>query len=325
MPFPPPIDSLDMIYPEALRPGDLIAIVSPATTIKPQYISGAREALVRAGFRVTVAPHALGPASGTFAAADSERGADLLSTLQDPEVKAILCARGGYGCIHLLPQIPSRLLKESPKWIIGFSDVSALHAFWQHHGVASIHASMARHLAEFPLSDPSTVQLLDMLTSSPADGKEFLIEAGAHPLNTLGHAQGRLLGGNLAVLNGLSATPYDMLVPCGDHERRILFIEDIAEPIYKVERVLTRLWMAGTLSGIEALCVGAFTEYRGDRNFSDMESMIRSRLDQWGLDSLPVAFGLPIGHIDGNHPVIEGCMASLDISKEGTRIAMRME
>lgn len=310
-----------MIYPPALSPGDTIAIVSPATTIKPEYVAEAARRLEEAGFRVAIAPHALGPASGTYAASDTSRTADFLAALQDPEVKAILCARGGYGCVHLLPALPHEAVVSSPKWLIGFSDVSALHAFWQHCGVASIHASMAKHLTEYSLDETCNASLLSILTS-PA-GASFCIEAPAHPLNTFGEAEGLLRGGNLAVLDGLAGTPFDIL-KVAEGEDVILFIEDIAEPIYKVERMLTRLYLSGTLSRLRGLVVGRFTEYSPDANFSDMESMIRSRLCQWGLRSLPVGFGFPIGHISDNRPIVEGSRARLVVTETNSTLEFKL-
>lgn len=306
-----------MIYPPRLRPGDRIAIISPATTVKPEYIDGAVEVLRGFGFDPLVLPHAKGPADGSYAASLADRLTDFQAAMEDASVKAILCARGGYGSMQLLPHVPADIISRNPKWIIGFSDISALHAFALRSGVASIHASMAKHLAEFGADDSCTRSLLRILTTTD----DITYRVDAHPYNRLGHAEGRLAGGNLAVLNGLSSTPFDILT-VRRGEDTVLFMEDIAEPIYKIDRVLTRLYMAGTLSHIKGLVIGQFTEYRPDANFRSVEDMINARLAEWHLDRLPVVFGFPCGHVDGNLPLVEGSYVSIDIDAEGVTFTM---
>ncbi len=312
----------DMIWPEALQPGDTIAIVSPATTVKPEYVAGAAERLHEIGYNVVVTPSAQGPAVGSYAAAEEVRLADILTALTDPAVKCIFCARGGYGCVHLLPHIPEQLIRENPKWLVGFSDISALHAAWLKSGVVSLHAPMAKHLTHFPPnhtpSDPqsgyiATDALLGILNGTFTPDYAVL----AHPLNRFGEARGVLRGGNLAVLNGLAATPWDIL-DVKEGEDVILFIEDVSEAIYAVERMLIRLTLSGALRRVKGLIVGQFTEYRPDRNFDIMEQMIASLLDRCGLTGFPVVFGFPTGHVDYNLPLIEGSTVSLQVAPEGT-------
>ena len=308
-----------MKYPDLLAPGDKIAIISPATTVRPEYIDGAVSLLRDKGFSPIVMSHAKGPAEGSFAATAAARIADFQTAWCDSEVKAVLCARGGYGCVEILPAIPPSMLRANAKWLIGFSDVSALHAMLHSSGIASLHAPMARHLAEEPADDPCTEALLRILTS--AEATEYNLPA--HPDNFGGEAEGRLRGGNLAVLNGLANTRFDMLDVKPADEDTILFIEDIAEPIYKVERVLWRLRLNGTLNRVAGLIFGTFTDYKPDRNHASMEAMIRQRILDWGLEGIPVAFGFPCGHTADNLPLIEGCMASLSVSPAG--VTLRME
>lgn len=303
------------ITPSPLRPGDKIAIFAPATTVKREYVEGAAEMLSREGFSVEIMPSALGPSDGSYAASFDTRLADLRKALADPEVKCILCARGGYGCNRLLPHIPTEEIRQNPKWIIGFSDISALHALWLTAGVKSLHAPMAKHLTILPSDDPSTSALLAILRGE----RRIDYKIPPTPYNRPGTATGRLQGGNLAVLNGLAATPYDILT-AAPGERVILFIEDISEAIYAVERMLVRLYMSGFMHRIAGLIVGQFTEYRPDLNFPSMEAMIDTFLSRCHITGIPVAFNFPTGHVDLNLPLIEGEEVTLKVTELGVTL-----
>ncbi|MBD5223156.1 MAG: LD-carboxypeptidase [Bacteroidales bacterium] len=305
--------------PPALQPGDTIAIVSPATIVRSEYIDGAAEMLKAKGFKVRIMPHAKGPAAGSYAAEDAARAADLKSAWEDPIVKAILCARGGYGCNHLLYEIDPKIVKENPKWLIGFSDVSALHAFSARAGVVSLHAPMAKHLATLPPDHYCTQALIEILT----DGLPMEYNVPAHPMNRMGEATGLLIGGNLAVFNGLGSTLFDpfAIARRAGAARPILFIEDIAEQIYAVERMLIRMDLSGDLKGLGGIIVGHFTDYRPDRNFQDMESMISALIERFGL-KIPVAFGFPAGHTDDNLPLALGSQATLRVTPQSVTLRM---
>lgn len=319
----------DIIFPRPLSQGDTIAIISPATIVREEYVRGAADSLRAAGFNPIIAPHALGPSSGSYAASEQDRLNDLLASLQDTSVRAILCARGGYGCIHLIPHIPHRLLTSDPKWIIGFSDVSALHALCLSAGVASLHAPMAKHLANFPAGadtscDASATEASSLLIKAITSSSPLTYESPSDPRSIPGSATGRIIGGNLAVLNGLASTPFDILA-ADRFPSTILFIEDISEKIYAVERMLTRLHLSGALSRISALIIGQFTDYNPDRNFPSVEEMIRFRLNQWGYDSIPVAYNYPVGHVDHNLPIIQGATATLTITPQTTTLTQAYE
>ena len=302
----------DIRFPKAVGEGGKIAIVSPATVVKEEYVSGAADLLRKRGFEPVVMPSALGPASGSFAATHEARNQDLKDAVDNPEVGAILCARGGYGCVHLIanPEI-AKSVTAHPKWLIGFSDVSALHALWHSCGVASIHGPMAKHLTVEKPDDPCTTSLLNLISGKPAMDYTF----PSSPYNRCGTATGELRGGNLAVLNGLSGTPFDMLT-VDEGEDVILFIEDISEAIYAVERMLMRLHLSGTLSRIKGLIIGQFTEYRPDRNHESMEAMIDALLTRCGISDIPVAFNFPVGHVSANYPLIEGAKVRLSITPQ---------
>lgn len=282
--------------PPLLSPGDTIALLSPASAIDPALIDGAASAIAAEGFTPLIMPRAKGR-SGSFSAPAAERLADMQAAIDNPDVKAIICGRGGYGAVQLL----DRLRLSRPVWLAGFSDISALHALWHRNGLRSIHSSMAKELTlrQCPGNEANR-RLFEILRT----GHMPAIQFDAHPFNRPGSAEGTLRGGNLAVLDALVGTPYDLLTL----PDTILVIEDIAEPIYKVERMLWRLKLAGVFDRLKGLVIGQFTDYRPSADWPDMYAMITSLVADY---SFPVAFNAPIGHIDANLPFLHGSPASL--------------
>lgn len=290
-----------VVFPRSLREGDKIAIVSPASRIDPALVEGALPVLRAMGWDPYVAESALGE-EGSYSASASARLSDLEKAVSDPAVRAILCSRGGYGAVHLLERFPVEKFVADPKWIIGFSDISALHALASGLGVASIHSSMCKNLAVNKGGDECALSLFNILR-----GGGVGYDVDPHPYNHPGVAEGTLVGGNMAVLGGLIGTRYDIF----RSPDPVIFIEDIAEPIYKVERLLYQLKLNGTLARARGLIVGQFTDYRPDRNYADIYDMIRDMTS--GLD-IPVAFNFPIGHVDRNLPVIESAPCRLTVT-----------
>lgn len=296
-----------------LATGDKIAILSPASVIDPAYVDGAVATLRQWGFIPVVMPHTLG-SHGSFSGTGDDRLADMRAALLDPEVKALICSRGGYGCVHLLPEV-DRLLcsgEVDGKWLVGFSDVSALHSLWGKHGLSSIHASMAKHLTLGGPDDPLNLSLLEMLRGDTPQVKLPTGFSGSPygKANREGMAEGMVVGGNLAVIGALIGTPFNRISP-----GTILVIEDIAEPIYKVERILWQLRLAGIFDNLAGLVVGQFTDYRApSRDHADMYAMIGSFLSDKNFPtSFPVAMDVPVGHIDGNVPVMLNRRARLRV------------
>ncbi|MDE6135514.1 MAG: LD-carboxypeptidase, partial [Muribaculaceae bacterium] len=271
--------------------------------VKPDLVHDAAEVLRREGFKVEIMPHALGK-WGHYSGTPDERYSDLSGAFLDPEVRAILCSRGGYGVVHIMDRIARLPIEKDPKWVIGFSDISALHALMTTKGIASIHASMAAKIKE-GAGDPDNAALLDILRG----GRPAHIFPG-HEYDRHGIATGTLRGGNLAVLAELINTPYDILSP-----DTILFVEDVSEPVYKIERIFYQLRMSGLMDKIRGLLVGQFTDYKPDDNYKDMETMIRDMTSGY---SFPVAFNVPIGHVDHNVPVIESATVTMKVSPSGT-------
>ncbi len=288
-----------MISPASLQQGDTIALLCPASSIDSTLISGAAEALRSRGFKALVLPTSLGK-QGSYSGSAAQRLSDLQAAIDNPEVKAIICGRGGYGAVHLLADLDVH----RPVWLAGFSDISALHALWQSRGIRSIHSSMAKELAQCNCPDnEANRRLFEILEG----GHMPAIEFPATELNRKGRAEGILRGGNLAVLDGLVGTPYDLLCLTDT----ILVIEDIAEPIYKVERMLWRLKLAGVFDRLKGLVVGQFTEYRPSADWQEMNQMIASMVA--GYD-FPVAFNAPFGHVDGNLPFLEGAKVIFEVN-----------
>ena len=191
-----------MIFPQGLKKGDRIAIISPSSPVKEEFIDRAAEFFLSKGFDPVIMPFAKGPAVGSYAASAENRLNDFISAWQDESVRAILCSRGGYGAIHLLQHLPADFLRKDPKWVIGYSDISALHALLLNAGIASVHSPMAKHISEEGDNDRAVKALMRILDDNfPI---EYSVPSSA--FNIEGETQGILVGGNLAVLNGLFGT-----------------------------------------------------------------------------------------------------------------------
>lgn len=295
-------DKTEILFPQPLKEGDKIAICSPAGPIDPEKVERAAEVLRNEGWEVEIMPHTYGKL-GHFSGTDDERFDDLSRALLNPEVKAIICSRGGYGVVHILDRLDKIDLRENAKWIAGFSDISALHALMSKQGVASIHSSMAAAIGQGD-ENPDNAQLFAMLR-----GERPAYTFDGHINDRCGIATGKLVGGNLAVIAELINTPFDIIEP-----DTILFIEDIAEPIYKIERILYQLKLSGILPKLKGLIVGQFTDYKPDDNYQDMFDMIRDMTAEYDY---PVAFNAPIGHVDHNIPLIESAQVTLKVDSSG--------
>lgn len=293
-----------------------VAIVSPASKIKPEYVEGAVETLREWGVEGVVMPHALGE-FGSYSGTREERLADFSAALLDPSVDVILCSRGGYGCVHLLPELDKLMetpqVKAQRKLLVGFSDVSALHALWGKHGRESLHASMCKALALNGPDDPINRDWLKAIEEGIISLSGTHYSESEYVDNRQGTGEGLLVGGNLAVLGGLIGTPYNPIGP-----GRILLIEDIAEPIYKVERILYQLRLAGIFDNLAGLIVGQFTDYKYPTvDHEDVYQMISRFL---GDVTFPVAMGLPFGHIDCNRPLLLNLPVRLEVGPNAYKI-----
>ena len=304
-----------LILPPALHEGDRVVILSPSSKIDCHFLQGAAGRLRSWGLEPVMAPHAEG-ACGTYAGTVDERLADLQGAMDDPDVRAILCSRGGYGAVHLLERLDFTRLARSPKWLIGFSDITALHAAFQRAGFASLHAPMARHLTVEPADDEATRALHDLLMGTTPGGKAPAIACTPHRLNRRGTAEGTLRGGNLSVLAGLRGTPYDI-----GGEGTILFVEDVGERPYRIDRMMWGVKLSGVLGRLAGLVVGQVTGYEDDRSMCrDTYGLIADMMEGTGC---PVAFGFPVGHVAHNEPVVCGARGTLEVTPHGARLTIR--
>ena len=297
-----------MKKPPYLKPGDKIAIVSPSGKVDQRYIDGAVKTLVSWQLNPVVSQHAK-EVFGRFSGTDEERMLDLQCALDDPSVCAILCSRGGYGLMRIIDKLNFDAFVRHPKWLIGFSDITILHAATIHQEIQSIHSIMARGMRENdPQSDPVMV-LREMLFGKTPDS--YLLSS--HALNRFGESEGILVGGNLSVLYGLRGTDFD-IKPQG----KILFIEDLSEKLYHVDRMIQNFKLGGILSQLSGLLVGRFTDIEEDVSFGKtLEEIIWSAVGEYDY---PVAFNFPVGHVDYNVPVIHGAKVKMIVSEDGGEV-----
>jgi len=297
-----------MQKPPYLKPGDKVAIVSPSGTVDQRYIDGAIEALASWQLNPVVSPFAR-ESYGRFSGTDEQRLLDLQQALDDPSVRAVLCSRGGYGLIRILDKLNFDAFVRHPKWLIGFSDITILHAAAIHKRIQSIHSIMARGMTENdPQADPVAV-LREMLFGKVPDS--YVLSPNA--LNRFGESEGTLAGGNLSVLYGLRGTGFDIR-PKG----KILFIEDLSEKPYHIDRMMQNFKSGGILSQLSGLLVGRFINIEEDASFGKtVEEIIRSAVEEYDY---PVAFNFPVGHVDYNVPVIHGAKVKMTVSEAGGEV-----
>lgn len=305
-----------LIYPPRLREGDRVIILSPSSKIDKAFLRGAVRRLQSWGLEPVLAPHA-GSSHGTYAGTMAQRLRDLQEALDDPQARAILCSRGGYGAVHLVDKLDFTRFRRQPKWLIGFSDITALHNVFQHEGFASLHAPMARHLTVEPDDDPAMLALRGFLFGHYPEGRQdFGVACEAHRLNHRGTARGILRGGNLSVFYGLRGTPWD--IPA---EGTLLFLEDVGERPHAVERMMYNLKLGGVLERLCGLIIGQFTEYEENRSLGKpLYEALADVLKPYGI---PVCFGFPVGHVTRNMPLPCGAEAVLEVGKKEVTLSFK--
>ncbi|WP_397448902.1 LD-carboxypeptidase [Pseudomonas sp. NA-150] len=292
---------LPTLYPKQLQVGDAVALVSPAGPVAQQRVEAAVRVLSDWGLRPRVYPHALGRYS-FYAGTDEQRASDLNDALADPEIRAVICNRGGYGVQRIIPHLDFAAVRRDPKLVLGFSDITALHAaLWRHTRLATIHGPVGAQLERGGLTNSSVKHVL--MTSKPV-----LIAANPAEITlgvrTSGVAKGILLGGNLSMLSTCIGTSF---MP--DMGGAILLIEDVNESAYRIDRLLTHLLNCGILQRVAGVAVGQFSEPAGAAGQVSLADVLNERLRGLGV---PVLGGLSIGHGDPNIAVPLGTEAILD-------------
>lgn len=286
-----------------------IHIISPSGAIDPTYIHKAAARLSHHGHQVSIAPHACGK-YGRFSGTPEERIADLQQAIDSPDIDAILCSRGGYGLVQIIDKINFSALAKYPKLFIGFSDITVLHnALGQLH-LPSVHGIMCKHITELTEeSDPLCI-MFSILNSE----ESCIYQTKHHSLNRNGHCEGVVRGGNLSVLYGLRRTPFDL----PDIDDTILFIEDIAERPYHIDRMMNNLRLSGTLAKLRGLIVGQFSDCPDDPlMMKDIAHIIHDHVADYDY---PVCFDFPAGHVEYNLPIWLNRKASMKIDNEGCRL-----
>jgi muramoyltetrapeptide carboxypeptidase len=291
-----------MISPPSLRTGDTVAIVSPGKAIEPQHIDFARVFFESKGYKVITGDHAYGQ-HNYFSGTDEQRMADLQFAIDHPDVKAIICARGGYGCIRLTSKLSWANILREPRWLVGFSDVTVLHFQAQKLGLESLHATMPLNYEE-----NSDEALSTMMRALTGESRTIGWEPAVH--NKAGFAEGELVGGNLSIIYSLLATP---LRP--DFSDRILFIEDLSEQVYHVDRMFHTLKLNGVLDEVAGIVIGGMTEMR-ETAVPTAWKIEELLLEQLAYRNIPVAFHAPVGHIADNRALVCGRKASLSVEAD---------
>lgn len=295
-----------MKTPPFLQPGDKIAIVCPAGYLPAEKATACINTLKKWGYKVVKGKTLGGKSKNYFSGTEEQRLNDLQQYLDDTSVKAILCGRGGYGTTHLLDQLDWQIFKKHPKWIIGFSDITILHTFLQHElKTASIHGPMANAFNEGNAINRYTLSLKDTI-----EGKPVHYSCAPHPLNRIGKAKAPIIGGNLSLLAHSIGTNAAI-----DTDGKILFIEDVGEQLYNVERMLLQLKRAGKLKKIKALIVGGFTDEKDTvRPFGKtIHQIIYDVVKDY---KYPICFGFPVSHGKENVALAIGTTYRLEITPE---------
>lgn len=297
-----------MTTPPPLKPGDTIAITCPARKMTAAELEPAIAIINSWGYKVLLG-NTIGGACDQFSGTDGERAADMQQFLDNPNVKAILAARGGYGNVRIVDKLDWTRFKQNPKWLVGYSDSTVLHAQLQAFGFASLHASMP---VNFPKNTPEALTSIQNALS----GKALAYSVEPHEFNRHGTAQSELIGGNLSVLYSISGSASDI-----DTAGKILFLEDLDEYLYHIDRMMMQLDRAGKLKDLAGLVIGGMSDMRDNAIpfGKDAYQIIQERVAQYRY---PVCYGFPAGHIDDNRALVLGATHQLEVTEDLVSLLM---
>lgn len=309
--FSQSIPNNKLIKPKYLKKGDTVAIVAPSGVLKNYngYILKAKELLKSWELEVVIGENVFND-NGHFAGTDNQRSADFQLALDDKAIKAIWCARGGYGAMRVIDNLNFEKYKENPKWIIGYSDITAIHNDLHNNKSESIHGIMCKSLEKIDVDNNESISLL----KKTLFGEKLSYTIEGNNYNIEGNSNGQLIGGNLTLLHCLLGSESSI-----DTDGKILFIEDLGEYLYHIDRMLISLKRAGYFDNCKGLIVGDFTDMRKNttpfgRNLKELILDIVKEYD------FPVSFGFPAGHGEKNYPMILGREINLEVSKQQSTI-----
>ena len=284
-----------VIKPQALCPGDTIGIAAPASPFDHKAFEAGIAVLKSMGYQVKI-PDSIFRAQGYLAGSDAQRAELLMSLFADESVKAIVCARGGFGSMKLLPLLDFEAILAKPKILVGFSDVTTLLvAIYQQCGIVTFHGPLVTSLRKG--SEKTVSALMDAISSY----KPLVVTPSKSVVLNAGHASGPVIGGNLATLTHLMGTPYEPAF-----ERHLLFLEDRGEAPYRIDRMLSQLHLSGRLDGVAGVILGAF---EGCGSLEDVYAIVKEVFRHTGI---PVLAGFELGHGTENITVPVGLHARLD-------------
>jgi len=293
--------------PAFLKAGDKVAIVCPASFIRGNIDVGIKT-LESWGLEVVVG-ETVETSYHQFAADDQLRAADLQWALDDPSIRAVFAARGGYGCVRIVDLLDFSAFEHHPKWLVGFSDITVLHSHIQrNYKIATIHGQMPKSF------ESGTQASLETLRNALfGNNMDFEYEQNQFP-NRVGEAEGKLVGGNLAILLSVLASDSDV-----NYKNKILFIEDVGEAYYSIDRMLWALKRAGKFKKLKGLIVGGFTSMKdNDPAFGQtIEEIVWDKVAEYDF---PVAFAYPAGHMDDNHALVLGRKVKLKTTENQVQL-----
>lgn len=310
-----------LIKPKALQKGDTLGLITPASAVTRQAFEKAVANLEALGFNVRYTDN-MSVRKGFLAGTDTQRLDDLHRMFEDPDIAGVVCARGGYGSGRLLPDINYDLIKANPKVLIGYSDITALlYGIHQKTGLVCFHGPVgASEYSEF--TEKGFEQVL-MKGKSPKfevpKTWQGMTDSAYQTLPLVpGLAKGALVGGNLSLMCSLMGTPYDI-----DFNDKIVFIEEVGESPYRVDRMLTQLLNSGKLAKAKGIAMGVFNNCEtkpDDPDFALSTSLENVLIDRFAQLKIPILYGLPIGHINDNATLPFGVPAELDVEKGSLRL-----
>jgi len=290
-----------MITPPYLQKGDTVAILATARKHIVKSMQPTIDLLESWGLNVVIGK-SIGLEENQLAGSDEQRAADLQEQLDNPNIKAIWCARGGYGTVRVVDLIDFTAFKKSPKWLVGFSDVTVLHNHLNTMGYKSIHGIMPISLAK------ASKEAIESLRLS-LFGQPLQYAIDPHPMNRLGKATGEVVGGNLSILYSLLGSP--SAIDCKD---KILYIEDLDEYLYHIDRMMMNLKRNGCLESLKGIIVGSMTDMK-DNDIPWGKNALEIVQDVTKQYNIPMVFNFPAGHIHDNRALILGATATIEVTE----------